>query len=62
VPALEQILCRGRFRHPVSYRRIPSLSTVCTRTFEGTPAELKVNHAVRREWLEVDSTRGSHNG
>ena len=30
--------------------------------FEGTPAELKVNQAVRREWLEVDSTRGSHNG
>src|ERR1700730_8162212 len=33
VPSLEQILCRGRFRHPGSYRRIPSLSTVCTRTF-----------------------------
>src|SRR5271165_4042604 len=32
VPSLEQILCRGRFRHPGSYRRIPSLSTVCTRT------------------------------
>jgi hypothetical protein len=28
----EQILCRGRFRHPGSYRGIPSLSTVCTRT------------------------------
>jgi hypothetical protein len=25
VPSLEQILCRGRFRHPGSYRRIPSL-------------------------------------
>src|ERR1700719_4941824 len=33
VPSLERILCRGRFRHPGSYRRIPSLSTVCTRTF-----------------------------
>src|SRR5271169_5362320 len=32
VPSLEQILCRGRFRHPGSYRRIPSLSTVYTRT------------------------------
>jgi hypothetical protein len=32
VPSLEQILCRGRFRHPGSYRRIPGLSTVCTRT------------------------------
>jgi hypothetical protein len=32
VPSLEQILCRGRFRHPGSYRGIPSLSTVCTRT------------------------------
>ena len=35
VPSLEQILCRGRFRHPGSYRRIPSLSTVCTRTPSG---------------------------
>ena len=25
VPTLEQILCRGRFRHPGSYRRIPNL-------------------------------------
>jgi hypothetical protein len=32
VPSLEQILCRGRFRHPGSYRRILTLSTVCTRT------------------------------
>src|SRR5260370_42071090 len=32
VPSLEQILCRGRFRHPGSYRRIPSPSAVCTRT------------------------------
>src|SRR6478752_9603610 len=32
VPSLEKILCRGRFRHPGSYRRIPSLSTLCTRT------------------------------
>jgi len=38
VPTLEQILCRGRFRHPGSYRRIPSLSTVCTRTV-GTAKE-----------------------
>ena len=35
VPSLEQILCRGRFRHPGSYRRIPGLSTVCTRTVPG---------------------------
>src|SRR5271166_5410731 len=32
VPSLEQILCRGRVRHPGSYRRIPRLSTVCTKT------------------------------
>ena len=32
MPSLEQILCRGRFRHPGTYRTIPSLSTVCTRT------------------------------
>jgi hypothetical protein len=27
MPPLEQILCRGRFRHPGTYRTIPSLST-----------------------------------
>src|SRR6202048_4538446 len=32
VPSLEQILCRGRFRHPGRYRKMPRLSTVCTRT------------------------------
>src|ERR1700738_5480663 len=32
VPSLEQILCRGRFRQPGSYGRIPTISTVCTRT------------------------------
>jgi hypothetical protein len=38
MPSLEQILCRGRFRHPGSYRTIPSLSTVCTRTLaDSTP-------------------------
>ena len=35
VPSLEQILCRGRFRHPGSYRRIPGFSTFCTRTPTG---------------------------
>src|SRR5215470_34497 len=35
MPSLEQILCRGRFLHPGSYRTIPSLSTVCTRTKPG---------------------------
>jgi tetratricopeptide (TPR) repeat protein len=43
VPSLEQILCRGRFRHPGSYRRISSLSTVCTRTLQKTsPAVSRV--------------------
>jgi hypothetical protein len=32
---LEQILCRGRFRHPERYRKTPSVSTVCTRTSGG---------------------------
>ena len=32
MPPLEEILCRGRFRHPGSYRSIPSFSSVCTRT------------------------------
>ena len=36
VPSLEQILCRGRFRHPGRYRKMPRLSTVCTRTLEWT--------------------------
>jgi hypothetical protein len=36
VSSLEQILCRGWFCHPGSYRRIPSLSTVCTRTWPTT--------------------------
>src|ERR1700745_4274891 len=35
VPSLEQILYRGRFRHPGSYRRIPSLSRFRTRTIPG---------------------------
>ena len=43
VPPFEQILCRGRFRHPGSYRRIPSLSTVCTRTVQVTSANLKLD-------------------
>jgi hypothetical protein len=32
VPPFEEILCRGRFRHPGSYRQTPRVSTVCTRT------------------------------
>jgi hypothetical protein len=32
VPPFEEILCRGRFRHPSRYRKTPSVSTVCTRT------------------------------
>src|SRR5271165_3079344 len=43
VPSLEQILCRGRFRHPGSYRRIPGLSTVCTRTLQG-PCRAPFHH------------------
>ena len=36
VPPFEEILCRGRFRHPSRYRKTPSVSTVCTRTtFQG---------------------------
>jgi hypothetical protein len=31
VPPFEEILCRGRFRHPSRYRKTPSSSTVCTR-------------------------------
>jgi ATP-dependent DNA ligase len=42
VPSLEQILCRGRFRHPGSYRRIPSLSIVCTRTLLSRVRELSL--------------------
>src|ERR1700758_5157557 len=32
VPPFEEILCRGRFRHPSRYRKTPSVSRVCTRT------------------------------
>src|SRR6266436_5102805 len=32
VPPFEEILCRGRFRHPSRYCKTPSVSTVCTRT------------------------------
>src|SRR6266436_5525159 len=34
VAPFEEILCRGRFRHPSRYRKTPSVSTVCTRTLE----------------------------
>jgi hypothetical protein len=36
VPAFEEILCRGRFRHPSRYRQTPRVSTVCTRTRRST--------------------------
>jgi hypothetical protein len=36
VPPFEEILCRGRFRHPSRYRKTPSVSTVCTRTLVDT--------------------------
>jgi hypothetical protein len=32
MPALEEFLRRSRFRHPSRYRKMPSVSTVCTRT------------------------------
>jgi hypothetical protein len=32
VPPFEEILCRGRFRHPSGYRQTSRVSTVCTRT------------------------------
>jgi serine/threonine protein kinase len=32
VPAFKEFLRRGWFRHPSRYRKLPSLSTVCTRT------------------------------
>ena len=28
VPPFEEILCRGRFRHPSRYRKTPSVSTL----------------------------------
>ena len=36
VPPFEEILCRGRFRHPSRYRQTPRVSTVCTRTLYPT--------------------------
>jgi Transposase IS116/IS110/IS902 family len=32
MPPLEEILCRGRFRHPGRYGSAPGFSSVCTRT------------------------------
>jgi hypothetical protein len=40
VPPFEEILCRGRFRHPSRYRKTPSVSTVCTRTVLSSPMAL----------------------
>jgi aryl-alcohol dehydrogenase-like predicted oxidoreductase len=43
--ALPAFLCRGRFRHPSRYRKTPSVSTVCTRTFQ-------LLHPIKRPSLE----------
>jgi hypothetical protein len=32
MPPFEEILCRGRFRHPGRYGSAPVFSSVCTRT------------------------------
>jgi hypothetical protein len=45
VPPFEDILCRGRFRHPSRYRKTPSVSTVRTRTFQ-------LLHPIKRPSLE----------
>ena len=37
MPPLEEILCRGRFRHPGRYGSAPVFSSVCTRTGRGIP-------------------------
>jgi hypothetical protein len=48
VPPFEEILCRGRFRHPSRYRQTPRVSTVCTRTIyldlidEMSPGVIKI--------------------
>jgi bifunctional non-homologous end joining protein LigD len=36
MPPFEEILCRGRFRHPGRYGSAPVFSSVCTRTPEGS--------------------------
>jgi hypothetical protein len=56
VPSLEQILCRGRFRHPGSYRRIPSLSTVCTRTI----GRWSIKEVAKRYWIFAFKTSSSN--
>ena len=44
VPQTASIVTLGRGYFPMGHGRI---------VFEGIPAELKANQAVRREWLEV---------
>src|SRR5580700_7398398 len=39
MPPLEEILCRGRFRHPGRYGSAPVFSSVCTRTCIGVIAK-----------------------
>src|SRR5271157_6325090 len=46
VPPFEEILCRGRFRHPSRYRQTPRVSTVCTRTLRDTPGSLPGDNVV----------------
>jgi hypothetical protein len=60
VPSLEQILCRGRFRHPGSYRRMPCLSTVCTRTEAGMAGDFqKASDAFKRAAAIIDRLAGA---
>jgi len=54
VPPFEEILCRGRFRHPSRYRQAPRVSTVCTRTVPNLEADPVVNGARRVAFISAD--------
>jgi hypothetical protein len=62
VPPFEEILCRGRFRHPSRYRKTPSVSTVCTRTvvvltasrIQKSVIQYRVSFHIDRQFTERD--------
>jgi hypothetical protein len=43
VPPCGEVQCRGRFSHPSRYRKTPSVSTVCNRTFVSSFAYMPLN-------------------
>src|ERR1700735_5271729 len=55
MPPLEEILCRGRFRHPGRYGSAPVFSSVCTRTgaASGALADVGITDRFMKELATV---------